>query len=251
MSEIEELRLCNSHGPFRGLECPDCQEKGKGLLFSDEIEAIGRILAGMLRHFPENYGVRLNNHGFARIYSVVPAIRAERPRFRWIRPEHIAALGETDPRGRYEVRNGEEIRATYGHTIDVDLSDLPSDDLPEIVYYQTTTEELEIIKETGISPSDKTYIHLSSTFRKAYVSGKFHVDEPLIIGILARELTESGIPVYRASSEVYLTKEIPSAFMKEIEQENIELTEEEKTELERFLKRRERRLSGDTRGESF
>ena len=56
--------------------------------------------------------MRLNNHGFARIYSVVPAIRAERPRFRWIRPEHIAALGETDPRGRYEVRNGEEIRAS-------------------------------------------------------------------------------------------------------------------------------------------
>ncbi len=251
MSEIEELRICESHGPFRGEGCPECHEKGKGLLFSDEIEAIGRILAGMLRHFPENYGVRLNSHGFARIYSVVPAIRAERPRFRWIRAEHIAALGMTDPRGRYEVIDEEEIRATYGHTIEVNLSDLPTDNLPEIVYYQTTPEELELLKETGISPADKTYIHLSSTYRKAYVSGKFHVDDPLIIGIKASELMESGIPVYRASHEVYLTKEIPPSFMVDIEMEPVELTEEENEELERFRRRRERRIGLDNGKENF
>ncbi len=245
MSEEAELRYCSKDGPFRGLRCPVCGEDGKRLMFPDEVWSIGRILAGMLRHFPENYGIRLDSHGYARIYSIVPAIKSQKRRYGWLTPLHIESLGKTDEKGRYQVSDRGEIRATYDHTIPVDLSDLPVDEIPDVVYYQTTPEEYDLIRETGINPSDKTYIHLSSTFRKAYVSGRFHVENPLIIGISTERMRDMEKPVYRASREVFLTLEIPPECIEEIDQEPVTLTEEEIHEIESVRRRRERKLLGD------
>lgn len=245
MNEEKELRVCNEDGPFRGIKCPICGEPGKRLMFPDEVWAIGRILAGMLRHFPGNYGIRLDSHGYARIYSIVPAIKAQKRRYGWLTPLHIESLGLTDEKGRYQVNEKKEIRATYDHTIPVDLSDLPTSDIPEMVYYQTTPEEYELIRETGISPSDKTYIHMSSTFRKAYVSGRFHVDNPLIIGINRTKMEMADKPIYRASKEVFLAMEIPPECIVEIEQENVSLTDDEMEEIQQVRRRRERKVMGD------
>jgi putative RNA 2'-phosphotransferase len=239
--EDQDLRSCREHGPFRGEICPVCGDEGKGLMHPDEIEGVSRILAGMLRHFPENYGVRMDPHGWVKIYTIVPAIRTQRRRYGWITPYHIIALAKTDHRQRYEVNERDEIRATYGHTIPVDLSDLPEENIPEIVYYQTTPEEYEFIMETGISPSDKTYVHLSSTYRKAYVSGLFHVDNPLILDVDTQKYIESGGKIYRASHEVYLCKEISPEFLKKSEVEEVELTEDEQEDIKRVKMKREAR----------
>ncbi len=238
--------VCPIDGFYRGMECPKCGQKGRSLMYPDEVEAVGRILAGMLRHFPENYGIRLNEKGYARIYSIVPAIKAQKRRYGWLTETHIEALGKTDERGRYQVNENKEIRATYDHTIPVILDDLPNDDIPELLYYQTTEEEFPIIRETGIFPSDKTYIHLSDSFRKAYVSGLFHVDDPVIIGIRSMELNENE-PVRRASAEVYLTMHIPPEFIDKIDQEEILLTDDEKKEISDYKERRRRRIMGERR----
>ena len=49
---IDTLKNCSQHGPFRGEECPVCGEEGKFLMSEDELNSVGRILAGVLRHFP-------------------------------------------------------------------------------------------------------------------------------------------------------------------------------------------------------
>lgn len=96
--EEKDLRACREHGPFRGDICPLCGDDGRGLMHPDEIEGVSRVLAGMLRHFPENYGVKMDPQGWVRIYSIVPAIRAQRRRYGWITPFHIEALAVTDQR---------------------------------------------------------------------------------------------------------------------------------------------------------
>lgn len=241
----EDLRECREHGVFRGQECPQCGDRGRRLMNGFEIEGLGRILAGMLRHFPENYGVRLDDHGWVRIYMIVPPIRARRRNFGWLTPRHIESMALTDPKGRYQVSRNHEIRATYGHTIPVELDDLPTDDIPDVLYYQTTAEEYEFMKETGISPSDKTWVHLSRGFRQAYVSGLYHVDSPMIVGVDTRTLIASGIPVYRATEDVFVVREIPAEFVKVAEGEDIELTEEEEKDIRRVKEKRERRLKRD------
>lgn len=240
-----DLRECYDHGVFRGNECPQCGERGKRLMNEYEIEGLGRILAGMLRHFPENYGVRLDDHGWVKIYSIVPAIRARRKSFGWLTVRHIESMALTDPKERYQVSRDHEIRASYGHTIPIEMDDLPTDEVPDVLYYQTTNEELEFIKETGISPSDKSWIHLSRTYRQAYVSGLYHVDEPKILGIDVKGLVSSDKPVYRATDDVFLVREIPTEFIIEAPEEEVELTEEEKVDMERVRERREKKLRRD------
>jgi len=237
-----DLMKCQEHGPYRGEECPVCGVVGKRLMNELEIEGLSRILAGMLRHFPENYGIRLNEHGWIKIYSLVPAIRAEKRNFSWLTPYHLEAMVKTDTKERYAINSLHEIRATYGHTIPIEMDDLPSDDIPGKLYYQTTDEEYDFIKETGITPSDKTWIHLSKTYRQAYVSGLFHIDSPAVLEVDTARLVSSGRPVYRATSDIFVAKEIPPEFVSVSPKEDVELTEEERREVEEVKERRERKI---------
>ncbi|MGP6220381.1 RNA 2'-phosphotransferase [Caldiplasma sukawensis] len=239
MNDDNALLQCREHGYFRALKCPVCSRDGKILMYPDEVVSFGRILTGILRHFPERYGIRLNRHGYVKIYVLVPAIKGQHRKYSWLTPVHIEAFARTDPRGRYEVE-GNEIRATYDHTIPVDLSDLPKDNIPEILFFLTSEEEKDMIKESGILPSDRTYIHLSGTYRKAKVSGLFHSPTPYIIGIKSDEVLSSGHNIYRASNDVFLTDYIPSKAIVDIEQEPVELTEEEKEEISNFNERKKR-----------
>ncbi len=237
----QELRECYVHGPFRGEECPTCGNQSKLLMSEEEINVLSKILAGMLRHFPERYGVQLNDHGWVRISTIIPAIRIQTRHFRWLTPRHIEDLVRTDTKERYQVNENHEIRAKYGQSIPVLLDDLPTDSIPDKLYYQTTPEELDLINETGINPSDKTWVHLSKTYRQAYVSGLYHVDDPCIVEIDVPKLTTDGIPVYRANEEIFLVASIPTGYFTEAQKEEVEISEEEKDDIERVRRKAERR----------
>ncbi|MCL4335280.1 MAG: RNA 2'-phosphotransferase [Candidatus Thermoplasmatota archaeon] len=237
-----ELRDCREHGAFRGDSCPVCGSQGKILMTEREVDSVSRMLAAILRHSPERYGIRLDEHGWARIYSIIPAIRAERRGYGWLTPRHIEALIATDEKKRYSLDGKGYIRANYGHTIPVELDDLPSDNIPDILYYQTSAEEYEIIKEAGISPSDKTWVHLSKTYRQAYVSGLFHIDDPKIVSVDAKGLLEVT-PVYRATEDIFVVMEVPAQFVSESPEEDVTLTDEEKSEIQKVKERRERRAN--------
>src|SRR5438876_484449 len=54
------LKECRSHGYFREEFCPHCGDEGKFLLNDEEVEILGRTMAGVLRHFPERYGLEMS-----------------------------------------------------------------------------------------------------------------------------------------------------------------------------------------------
>src|SRR5256884_8915202 len=91
-----------------------------------------------------------------------PAERIETRRFRFVRQHHVVGLIETDPKGRYQFEDG-KIRATYGHSLDLDL-DLPTEGIPDLLFYPTTAEESHILMEAGLRPSDREMVHPHATF---------------------------------------------------------------------------------------
>lgn len=210
------LRECNTHGYFRGDTCPICDDKGKFLMNEDELERIGRTMAGALRHFPENFGLEMDDQGFVNLRDFVRALQRHQRRFHWVRPHHIIAVIETDPKGRYQVSN-ESIRATYGHSIELDLR-LPTDNIPEELYYPTTPEEADIILETGLKPSDRKMVHLSKTYGDAMNAGRVRTDEPIILTIDVESAMADGYTVGRAGRTVYLAKEIPAEYLRKAEE---------------------------------
>ncbi len=213
------LRECVDHGYFRGEKCPVCGEAGKFLMSEEELSRIGRTMAGALRHFPEKFDLKMDEQGFVSMRDFISAIKRFNPRYHWLRPHHIVALIETDPKGRYQVSN-DLIRATYGHTLELDLR-LPIDNIPECLFYPTTPEEADIILETGLKPSDRKLVHLSKTYADALNAGRVRTEAPVILEIDTVALIETGEEVQRAARTVYLVRSVPAEFLRRAEEQEV------------------------------
>ena len=213
------LRECTAHGYFRGDVCPVCGDPGKFLMSDQELERIGRTMAGALRHFPEKFDLQMDEQGFVPMREFIFAVKKYNPRYHWLRPHHIIALIETDPKGRYQSST-DLIRATYGHTIELDLR-LPTDNIPDHLFYPTTEEEADIILETGLKPSDRRLVHLSKTYTDAFNAGRVRTDTPVILDIDARGAIESGLEIQRAARTVYLIGEVPAEFLSRAEEQEV------------------------------
>lgn len=205
------LRECDSHGYFRGDTCPNCGEEGKFLMNEQELDRVGRIMAGVLRHFPERFGVRMDTHGWVAIEELVDRIRDEKGRLRWIRPHHIEAIALTDPKGRYQI-DKDRVRATYGHSLELDL-DLPTFNIPDKLYYPVTEEELDIVLERGLEPTDRRMVHLSGTYDNAMQAGTRRTETPIILEVDAKAAIASGVVIKQAGKQVYVTEKVPTGFL--------------------------------------
>ena len=213
------LGECVEHGYFRGDTCPVCGQKGKFLMSDRELDSLGRIIAGVLRHFPEKLGVSIDGHGWVDISEFVHAIGSSRSGFHWLRNHHIEAIALTDPKGRYQIDGG-MVRATYGHTIDLDLSDLPDADLKEY-FYPVTEEEMDVILEHGLNPIDRKHVHLSGSIGKAIEAGRVRTEEPLILRIDGKKALKKGVKIYQAGFDVYITERIEPEFLSTVDAKEI------------------------------
>ncbi len=219
------LKECRSHGYFRGEVCPSCGSESRFLLNDQEVEFLVRTMAGVLRHFPERFGVEMDKQGWIDVGDFITALSIKNRRFKFIKPHHIIGLVETDAKGRYQYREG-KIRATYGHSLEVEL-DLPTHDVPDTLYYPATPEECNVLLEAGLMPSDRKMVHLSSTPNAAMEAGKVRVTNPVILEVAAKKATENGVVIMKAGKTVYTTKEVPAEFLSRFEGAIIERVEEE------------------------
>jgi len=205
------IKECKAHGYFRAENCPECNDQGKFLMNDEEVDQLGRIMAGVLRHFPERFELSMDPHGWVDVRSLVDAIRARRNQFHWLRSHHVKALVATDPKGRYQLDN-ERVRATYGHSLEIDL-DLPTDNIPDTLFYPATEEEVPIILETGLKPSDRRHVHLSLSPENAVSAGEHRTDKPVVLKVDAKAAIEGGVLIKRAGKTVFITKEVPADYL--------------------------------------
>ena len=157
------IRECNTHGYFSDDDlCPACNSEGKFIMRGNERDSIARRLALVLRHAPEKFDLEMDINGWIDIKDIIRQFKkSNERRYHWLRPHHFRAISETDAKGRYEVR-GNVIRATYGHSVEIEL-DLPTDNIPPSLFYPCSPDETENLLEVGISPSGRSHVHLSAT----------------------------------------------------------------------------------------
>ena len=125
-----------------------------------------------------------------------------------------------DEKGRYEVRGG-MVRATYAHTVEIEL-DLPTDLIPDLLFYPCSADELDVLLEAGIKPGGRRWVHLSKTVTTACNAGRVHHAHPLIIEVDTIQMQADGNTVYRAGTTVYLTEDVPSEYCQLIADDNKE-----------------------------
>ena len=209
------LRQCRTHGHFKGTNCPDCNAEGKFIMSDRESNSIGRILALVLRHAPEKFDVEMDLNGWVNTRELSDAIQNKRKGYHWIRSWHFQAIADSDEKGRYQVE-GEMIRATYGHSIELEL-DLPTDDIPDALYWPCEPDMANTHMELGLSAGDRNHVHLSKTVAKAMEAGHVRIHRPTIIEVDTTRAIADGFTIWRAGKTVFLCEEMPPEYLYVVE----------------------------------
>lgn len=205
------IKKCPIHGFFRGESCA-CGEAGTLLLNDEQTERLGRFISGALRHFPDDLGLAMNQHGWVGVDVLVDAMMT---RYKWANKEKLFSIIESDEKGRYEIK-GNKIRARYGHSVDIDL-DYDMNTIPKL-FYGASREEVDILLEKGIKPMKQRYVHLSTSTEKAIEVARIHTEDPVLLVINAEQAQKDGVNILKATENIVLTDEIPPQYLSLIQE---------------------------------
>jgi putative RNA 2'-phosphotransferase len=228
----DPLFACVDHGFYaratdaETAACPDCGAAGEAVIDGDRRRRLSTFLSGALRHFPDDAGLALDAAGWTAVEAVVE--RVDR-RYGWAGEREVRAVVATDPKGRFERRDrgaGVELRAAYGHSVDVDLdadgaSDTSGDptadaDVPETLYHGTAPRNRDAIRDEGLRPMGRQHVHLSGSRETATTVGRRHTEsgtEPLVLAVDAAGLTAAGFRVRKRGVDTYTVDRVPPAFL--------------------------------------
>ena len=133
-------------------------------------------------------------------------------------PKALDRLGTTVKRSKKMSEYGKQllekqkIKAYYGHSIPMRIAKeekVP----PEILYHGTARRFLNSIREKGLLPKGRQYVHLSQDVETAYSVGMRHDMKPCILKIDAKQAWKEGIVFYYGNEKVWLADEIPSKYI--------------------------------------
>ena len=113
----------------------------------DDIK-LGKFLSLILRHKPKTVGISLDKNGWVDVNELIEKVIKLSGRY--IDIEILERIVRENNKKRYSFdEKKEKIRASQGHSIEVELN-LKEMTPPNILYHGTATRFLESIREKGV-----------------------------------------------------------------------------------------------------
>lgn len=179
----------------------------------NKLEELSRGVSYALRHAPWEYELEMDEEGWVSIEQLLEALRREE-KWKNIYEADLSKMIEESEKKRHEIKNG-KIRAFYGHSVPMKI--LKEEKIPpDILYHGTARRFLESIRENGLLPLSRQYIHLSQDIETAEKVGKRHDNKPCILIIDAKKAWDDGIKFYLGNERVWLAEKIPIRYIKEM-----------------------------------
>lgn len=173
---------------------------------------ISKYISLILRHKPETIGITLDEHGWAKVDELIEGIN----RTQSLDREMLEEIVRTDEKQRYSFNEDKTlIRANQGHSISVDV-ELEEAAPPEILWHGTGMKYVEAIDQEGLIPKSRLYVHLSSDYATAIKVGARH-GVPAVYKVAAKQMEQDGYAFKRSVNGVWLTKEVPTKYLKRLE----------------------------------
>jgi putative RNA 2'-phosphotransferase len=170
---------------------------------------ISKMLSRMLRHRPRDFGITLDEAGWAHVDGVLAALDA---RGSPVTRDELLALVRANDKQRFALSpDGQRIRAQQGHSVDVDLGYAPADP-PEVLYHGTVARFLPSIRQTGLERGGRHHVHLSSSREQAEKVGRRR-GAPIVIVVLAGRMRAAGHEFLLTPNGVWLTEHVPAGFL--------------------------------------
>ena len=168
-----------------------------------------KFLSYVLRHNPEAIGLTLEPGGWADVAELVARSREDGRRLSRRRIQLLLDAGE---KSRFSLSaDGTKIRANYGHSIDVDLNLEPTRP-PKRLYHGTARRAVSSIRDEGLRPRSRQYVHLSRTREAATSVGQRH-GRPIVLTVHAESLSEDGYALCESTDSVWLVRRVPPEYL--------------------------------------
>ncbi|MFH9858680.1 RNA 2'-phosphotransferase [Streptomyces sp. NPDC017202] len=169
---------------------------------------VSKYLSKHLRHQPERIGLTLDEAGWVEIEALIAAAAAHGFPFTRDELDHVVA---TNDKKRFAVE-GTRIRASQGHSIDVDLA-LPAAIPPPYLYHGTVARYLEAIRAEGLRPMNRHDVHLSADRETATLVGARR-GRPVVLAVDATAMHHDGHVFHVSANGVWLTKAVPPRYLR-------------------------------------
>ena len=170
---------------------------------------LSKFLSLVLRHDPGCINLHLDKHGWASVGDLIAAAHRKGTQITSQQLEEVVA---TNDKKRFAFNEDHtRIRASQGHSVDIDLG-LPPRVPPPIVYHGTTVRFLDQIKKEGLTSQRRKHVHLSPDKPTAILVGKRH-GTPVILPIRSGDMHTAGKIFYCSDNGVWLTNHVPTNFI--------------------------------------
>ncbi|GGV73073.1 RNA 2'-phosphotransferase [Streptomyces massasporeus] len=169
---------------------------------------VSKYLSKHLRHQPERIGLTLDEAGWVEIDTLIAAATAHG--FRFTRDELDQVVATNDKR-RFAVE-GTRIRASQGHSVEVDLGLAPATP-PVRLYHGTVARSLSAIRAEGLRPMNRHAVHLSPDQETATRVGARR-GRPVVLTVDADAMHRDGHVFHVSANGVWLTEAVPARYLR-------------------------------------
>lgn len=174
-------------------------------------QRLSKLLSHALRHEPWMYELELDEQGWVPIPELLAAVHEQGPAWAGVGRadlEHVIATGSKQ---RHEI-DGDRIRARYGHSVPGRIT-LTEAEPPARLYHGTAPETWPAIRNAGLHPIRRQYVHLSADVETAQLVGARKAKAPVILTVSAARAHADGTRFWRGNDVVWLAESVPPAYL--------------------------------------
>ncbi len=163
---------------------------------------LSKTLSYLLRHHPGEGNLEMDPQGFVNLDSLLSELSSRG----WseLDRESLAEKLDDPDVERFERRDS-AVRATYGHSVDVN-PEYPKIQPEFPLYHGTTPEAWSTIREEGLKPMNRQYVHLSRNVPEARRVGSRRTSSPVVLQV---EPENGGDREFFRAGPVVLTTSVP------------------------------------------
>ena len=177
-----------------------------------EKTTISKFMSYILRHNPGNVGLKLDDGGWVAVDDLLPVLRRKCDAMSLEILEEVVA---TNNKQRFKISDdGMMIRASQGHSIEVDLGLEPLEP-PAMLYHGTATRFMDSINEHGLLPQNRHHVHLSAELETARDVGSRH-GKLVVLAVDAKAMHDDGTKFFRSDNGVWLADAVPPKYFTEL-----------------------------------
>ena len=176
---------------------------------SKKLIRTSKFLSLVLRHKPERVGLTLSQEGWVPIKDLLQALEAHG---KGISRETLTKVVSTNDKQRFAISSdGLHIRASQGHSVEIDLG-LDPQTPPPVLYHGTATRFIEAIRSQGLLKMNRRHVHLAADQTTAVRVGGRH-GKPVVLTVDAAAMVTGGHLFYLSQNGVWLTDTVPPSYL--------------------------------------